>query len=306
VAGLLASKYAADLQVGADAFLDYQLTCLAPALDGRSRTTLMVAREDDAAAMLLLEFLPWDSEIFGFGIGRVSWLHAAGDEDGRLREALLRTALRRCREWKIRHLSARVDPSDVAALHALERQRFTIADVSVALGAASRDLPETPPEARIRPFAPEDLPALRAIAGSAFRYSRLVADGRFPRERANALFERWIENLCRGRADQVLVAVEDRGVAGFVACTLDRRAQTSLGFSQGDISLVGVAPDRQGNGLGRALVGAGLAWLKPRAERIEIRTQLTNLPALRLYEKAGFRIVRGLYTPGGVTFHRWM
>jgi mycothiol synthase len=71
----------------------------------------------------------------------------------------------------------------------------------------------------------------------------------------------------------------------------------------GEIFVIGVDPDAQGLGLGRALVLAGLADL---SERRGCRLGLLyvaagNAPALALYERLGFRIVRTdtAYVHGG-------
>jgi len=53
--------------------------------------------------------------------------------------------------------------------------------------------------------------------------------------------------------------------------------------------VVGVDPDRQGEGLGRKLVGAGLARLASRGIRTAaLYVEADNEPAVRLYRSFGF------------------
>ena len=59
--------------------------------------------------------------------------------------------------------------------------------------------------------------------------------------------------------------------------------------SVGEFYVVGVAPERQGEGLGRRLVEAGLAHLAERGIReASLYVEADNTPALRLYRSFGF------------------
>ena len=58
---------------------------------------------------------------------------------------------------------------------------------------------------------------------------------------------------------------------------------------EGEFYVVGVSPDRQGEGLGRRLVEAGFARLKSRGIRTaHLYVEGVNAPALHLYESFGF------------------
>jgi ribosomal protein S18 acetylase RimI-like enzyme len=68
----------------------------------------------------------------------------------------------------------------------------------------------------------------------------------------------------------------------------------------GYVQRLAVAPDAQGHGIGRALLGDGLAWLRHRgASSVLVNTQDDNDRALRLYLRAGFtRLPVGLCVLG--------
>lgn len=109
----------------------------------------------------------------------------------------------------------------------------------------------------------------------------------------------WAELAARPRRAYT-VAVDDRnGVVGY--------AGVDLSGEVADVMTVAVAPSAQGQGLGAALVqhlvdtsaahGAAHLLLEVRAD---------NPPALRLYERAGFRVIstrRRYYQPGDVDAH---
>jgi mycothiol synthase len=57
--------------------------------------------------------------------------------------------------------------------------------------------------------------------------------------------------------------------------------------------VIGVDPDRQGTGLGRALVVAGLSWLHEHGTPVGmLYVDAANEPALALYRAIGFEIAR--------------
>lgn len=67
-------------------------------------------------------------------------------------------------------------------------------------------------------------------------------------------------------------------------------AITGRAGRRGYVQRLAVDPDWQRAGLGAALVGDGLRWLRRwRVERVMVNTQLQNARALALYERLGFR-----------------
>ncbi|HEX5403553.1 MAG TPA: mycothiol synthase [Pseudonocardiaceae bacterium] len=64
------------------------------------------------------------------------------------------------------------------------------------------------------------------------------------------------------------------------------------GSPMGEVYVVGVHPDAQGGGLGKALTLAGLAYLRDRrgVDRVMLYVESDNQPALAVYDKLGFTI----------------
>lgn len=81
----------------------------------------------------------------------------------------------------------------------------------------------------------------------------------------------------------------DRRLAAF--CWTKRHPATADDPAMGEIYVIGVDPDFQGLGLGRALVIAGLEWLADVGEAIAmLYVDETNITATRLYDQLGFSL----------------
>ena len=65
------------------------------------------------------------------------------------------------------------------------------------------------------------------------------------------------------------------------------------------IDLIGVHPEHQRRGIGRLLIDAALHHYQGRCRSLEVGTQGSNIPSVRLYEGLGFRLIRS-----GFVLHR--
>src|SRR4051794_40885440 len=192
------------------------------------------------------EILEWDSAFFGMRIARIT-------EEWRGRRALI-DAVTLADASGVDCLYLLIDMANHAGLRAAAECDFRVVDVRVeyAGAASSRDSPST----TLRPAGDADLDVLVPLARGSFIQSRFFADGRFPRERCEALFQRWLERSMTGElADVVLV---DAAQSGFVACTMS--GPTNIGR----IELIAVAPEARRAGIGRALVGGAVSELNTR------------------------------------------
>ncbi|WP_019499772.1 GNAT family N-acetyltransferase [Pseudanabaena sp. PCC 6802] len=94
-----------------------------------------------------------------------------------------------------------------------------------------------------------------------------------------------VEDVCTAEDTNVWVAIDANSIAGFVVVKLH------LEDSMGEIYMVAVDPDFQGQGTGSALIEFALAWMKDAGMSIamvETGSDPGHAPARRTYEKAGF------------------
>lgn len=218
------------------------------------------------------EELAWDSEHFGFKIGRVTQCSAD------IPERAVRWATARSMDC----LYLLVDSQDAETLRAAAAAGFRLVDIRVTLSAG---IPSAGHQAGIRLAVDDDIRFLSRLAARSHRNSRFYADGRFSQARCDALFAAWIERSCKDRNFAQTVFVADAGgePVGYVTCSIKQGV--------GDIGLIAVDESHSGRGLGGELLGQAYEWFRTQgACRVQVVTQGSNVRALRMYERTGFRV----------------
>lgn len=253
--------------------------------DAEDAFTLLLERDGLACGVLQLEVLAFDSELFGAPIARLTALEAP-DLAGF--DALLDTCRAECAQRAVRHVVRRLQVGAFEETWGLSRAGYRLVDVSVLFERESD--PATGADPSIRLVRPGDDEKLAARFAEAFNLTRFAVDPFFSVAAAAELHRRWIRNSCAGRADAVLVAEVAGELAGFVTCRVDKPSKT------GNIELIAVDSAQRGTGAGRRLVAAALNWFHGRTERVQVRTQVNNLIATRLYQASGFRLKLGELT----------
>ncbi len=129
----------------------------------------------------------------------------------------------------------------------------------------------------LRAWAPVFASLERLLGSEIFR--RQHPDWREDQRRA-------VENVCNSQDSQVWVAEVGASVVGFVAVELDHPER-----SMGEISMLAVDPDHQGDGLGTALTEFALDRLRDAGmtvAMVETGGDPGHAAARRTYEKAGY------------------
>jgi dTDP-4-amino-4,6-dideoxy-D-galactose acyltransferase len=232
--------------------------------------------------MSLVQRLDWDSEFFGFPIGRVRNDVGASD---------IAAAEREADERKLRCVYLCVAAKNAPLLDEAQRLGFLVRDLRVTLaGPLPSNSPEPP---GVEPAGLEALDVLSVIARERFQTTRFFADPGFDRDRCRELYVAWLRRGLKPSIDRVtLVAGKNRG---FVICRFDSAA------NRGEIELIGVTAEAEGQGIGTALVTcAQTTFAREGLTHMRAVTQGRNIAAQRLYQRRGFQI-DGM----GVWLHRW-
>lgn len=236
-------------------------------------------------------FLAWDSEFFGYRIGRITANQLNGTSWAQVEHW--------CTEHQIDLLYFLADPSDPETIAICESAKYTLTDIRIVL---EKNLSDHHPmsnkrrkltEVRIRPASTSDIPRLQQISAGMFTDSRFYNDPRLVSQ-ADFLYSNWVRKSCEGYAESVLVAEVNGEQVGFISAHLENE-------SHGKIGLIGVQKEMQGLGIGRTLVNHCLEWfVQCRVATAYVVTQERNVTGLRLYERCGFsRTSRMLW------YHKW-
>jgi len=189
--------------------------------------------------------------------------------------------------------TAKVGALELEVVGALTAEGFSVIESSLAF---ERPIDRHAPVAQVSVCQPAWHDAVLDIAEHAFRYSRFHVDPRIDHLAANRIKREWIQSYVdRRRGDVLLVAHENGTVTGFNAMLVTERPSGPVAV----IDLIGVHPEHQRRGIGRLLIDAALHHYQGRCRSLEVGTQGSNIPSVRLYEGLGFRLIRS-----GFVLHR--
>lgn len=236
----------------------------------------------------LCTLLAWDSEYWGFPVARI--------KGNKLTKRAAEKVIRWCGKHKVRCLYFIADGTCAKTLEAAWNHGFRFVDVRVDMqvGASSVILPSRK-DGDCREARQEDLSAMERLARTAHVDTRFFKDTSFDRKKAAEMYALWIARDYRDH--KVFVAAttnSPRSVLGYATAKMARK-------ETGRIGLVAVSPAARGCGLGHLLVKNATAWCHSRgAKCVRVATQGTNIAALRLYERCGFKVAEVK-----IWFHRW-
>jgi dTDP-4-amino-4,6-dideoxy-D-galactose acyltransferase len=237
--------------------------------------------------------LDWDTQFFGFRIARVN-----GDT---LTPESIQGLDKFCLQNQVRCLYFLSTIQEPTTTFLAEKHDFKWVDIRLTFekmisGSSHLRTDDVSNKLfSIRLARKTDIAALVEISRNSYIDSRFYFDTNFPRPRAEALYQTWIQVSCEGWAQAVLVAEKDQIPVGYITCHIDQEKMV------GNIGLVGVNSQVQGHGVGKTLVFNALDWFYTQGmDKVTVVTQGRNLPAQRLYQRCGF-ITQNIQ----LWYHKW-
>lgn len=179
-----------------------------------------------------------------------------------------------------------VGADEIDEIHEAQSNGFRLMDIRVTLEMSLLNMAVFIDP---RPIAEHEHDTVAELARTAFRLTRFYADPRLPDDRCDDLYETWVrKGIAAGNC-----LVVGSGPAGFVTVGLEEE--------QASIDLIAVSRSLHGDGFGTTLVISAAKWAWQRgATSMKVVTQGRNIPALRTFEAAGFRV-----TNTSVWLHKW-
>lgn len=223
-----------------------------------------------------IRFLDWDSSHFDLRIARIAPTELDRD--------LLKHAAKWADSEAIDCIYLLLNSGDSEAIRIAGESGWRMVDMRVTLGTEAHE--DSFANASLRVATMNDIPYLAQLARRSHADSRFYADGRFPVEACDELYAKWIERsvLDKDFAGAVFVPqAVDGSAAGYITCAIKDGV--------GDIGLIAVDESLRRQGIGRNLLAKSLRWFADQgATRVRVVTQGSNIPALRMYERAAFNI----------------
>jgi dTDP-4-amino-4,6-dideoxy-D-galactose acyltransferase len=200
-----------------------------------------------------------------------------------------------CNERKIRCLYFAADGTDAETLRQAHLAGFQFVDVRVDLEMDGDLLPaKSGMDSEIRRVVREEVEHIQQIARKAHHDTRFFKDLNFDRLKCENLYARWVQRDFESGNVLGYFPKNREDAGGYVTLAMESPGCPRIG-------LIALEEALRGQGLGSQLLDAALRTaVEMHAESIRVATQGTNVPALKLYEKAGFR-VRDVK----IWFHKW-
>ena len=187
-------------------------------------------------------------------------------------------------------LYAKVDCADIASITVLEKSRFNLIDANTQFDRSNMEpwLEDEMPSGYSTRFAePADAKDVEEVAATSFVYTRFHLDPLIPDEMANKIKSHWAGNFFKGKRGSWMVVLTCRGkTVGFLQ--LLSKNNTII------IDLIAVDKAHQGKGLAAGMIEFAAKHCGEWG-RMQVGTQISNIPSMRAYEKLGFRMCGSSY-----------
>lgn len=232
--------------------------------------------------------LPWDSDLMGFAVARLTLAQADAAETAR--------AIAECRAAGYHLVYGVVNTDDDAANCVMRAAGAWLADRKVTYARPLPPAAAAPAPDPAIVLATGFTPALEALAWQSGAYSRFRLDPRLPANAFQRMYSQWLRGSLDGSLAQAVLVLHSAADRALGLMT--------LGEKQGiaKIGLVAVDANAGGQQVGQRLMAetvrraaaAGFAEL-------QVVTQGENPSACRFYEKCGFVLVHEVHI-----YHLWL
>lgn len=223
----------------------------------------------------IFKHLDWDTEFFGIPCARVSLIEALTEQES---EELFH----QCDEYDF--VTIENTCGDFSNDFYLGKSsKAYITDCSVTLKKQSSAYSSSDfGDIKIRPATEDDLSWITEIAGIAFTNSRFYNDPKITEEQVSNLYKSWVKNAFSDENKAVFVTEEKNGFIIYLQ-----------NGNQAHINLIATGGKNRKKGVATALVKyADNYAFANGCDEFFVGTQSTNIPAINLYIKCGFKFFK--------------
>lgn len=228
-----------------------------------------------------IKVLSWDTNFFGYKIARYMSQEIEKEQISNLNLHAREEGI------KCLYFLASLTCHETTLL--LEKNQFHLMDIRVTL---SKNIQKNDMKYKLEFASEKDVIEIQRISKGAYVFSRFYFDSLL-RDKAALFFDVWIENSLKGWADCNLILKVNNKIGAFLTA--------HVAGEELNIGLVGVSKECRGQGLGHQVLEMLESWaIDKKIKKINVTTQARNVSAMRLYEKAGYRVV-----DTKAWYHKW-
>ena len=213
------------------------------------------------------ELRRWDSDFFSRHIGDVNWSSSSNE----------------CLPLDL--ITTKVSSRDEDKIGLLNQAGFVFCEGEALF---VKQLLNVKHLIEVERLGKDDLPAVQNLTDGLYLSSRFKSPW-FTEEEKDSFYREWFKKAVLGQFDDLcMIKRVDGNIAGFVTVRVDN--------DDASIGLIGVLPEYQALGLGRALIHCAESYaVEKGCKNLSVATQLSNLKAMNLYMKSGYFLQQTAY-----------
>ena len=242
---------------------------------------------------LKYNIIPWDSELFSFGVVDITEIFI---NDYDLAKVDIGLFDRWCIKNNVKLACTRLSQDDIKSINFLEANGFNFIEMNYSpfiRDLQSQKLLDT--DFIIDLASNDDIAVISRYASTIFKHGRYHQDELINNDLANQRYANWVINASKSEHQYVYKCIDSSNkILGFFIIEFTSKDTAFL-------SLVGMAPEFSGRGLGKLVWSSMLHYLKHYGvNNISTSISSHNLPVFNLYVSLNFR-----FPEPTITLHKW-
>lgn len=255
---------------------------------------------------LLIEYMPYDSEIFGFSVYRISDFCFLGKdylENEYIIQSLLDELEKKIEALKIKYLTISLNaniPISNLIFNSLMKNSFYYIHTLITFKMTKEEFNHVKlykarnNNVTIKLSRKEDSNALFEIARKSYKINRFHLDRNLNKEKCDLLHAKSAENsVLHGFADVIFVAEHKNEVVGYYSGK--KNFNPILQVTLGNAIISAVSEKARGLGIFSLMNNSLLEWFYEKTDLAEMGTYITNIPVHKAWTNNRLNIIRGSY-----------
>lgn len=250
---------------------------------------------NNTKGLATVEKREFDTTILAMNSARINYFLSTNLNDISVKQDLISQIDQLCFKEKIQYVTTRFSMKEINTIQLLESNGFITTDNLITFSLDTKDIKNLQYLEKdydidiLDKNNPEHVDKIKEISKISFINDRFHNDPLISNEIANQIYYEWMENSCKNDHETIVTALnKNDNPLGFVIC------QTSniLNLKIGTIVLIAVDNKQRKRNIGYNMLIKSLKRFKDsNIDVVQVGTQLSNIPAQRLYLKMGFKPV---------------